>query len=217
MCRSPESTGSPVKPPCPDPGLASAVPDKAADPHVCKRCTDRGPTCCRLKPGEEEVCFPLSEMERDRILEHVRDKGAFVQQANTQPFVDNVKRLFPGEKARIEQLFPPHGFHLRLATRADGSCVFLSPGGCVLPREARPHYCLVFPFWISGERITLFTPPGCLAVEESKTLQELLGKIGMSETEVRTLHGRIRLAWGLPPREGLPVLEQAFSRYKKTK
>ncbi len=197
------------------------VPTKSkshGDPHVCKRCTDRGPTCCRLQPGEEEVCFPLSEMERDRILEFAKDKGAFVQQPNTRPFVENIKRLFPGDKELIEQLFPEHHFHLRLATRQDGSCVFLGPEGCTLPREARPHYCLVFPFWITGgSRMTVFTPPGCLAVEESGTVLKLLEHMGMTEAEVRHLHGRIRLAWGLPPKEGMPVLPQAFTRYKKTK
>ena len=104
-----------------------------ADPHVCKRCTDRGPTCCRLEPGEEKVCFPVSEMERDRILESFPDKGAFVQEANNKPFVDNLKRLFPKEKKLFDELFPEVKFHLRLATRPDGTCVFLGPEGCVLP------------------------------------------------------------------------------------
>jgi len=187
------------------------------DPHVCKRCTDRGPTCCRLEPGEEEVCFPLSEMERHRILEHAPDKGAFVQQHNTAPFVDNVKRLFPKDKKRIEQLFPPHGFHMRLATRPDGSCVFLGSEGCVLPREVRPHYCLIFPVWVMGERLRLFTPPGCLAVEEGRNVADLLEIMDMNQAEVRLLHGRIRMAWGLPPKDDMPVLEHAFSRYKKGK
>lgn len=187
------------------------------DPNVCKRCTDRGPTCCRLEPGEEEVCFPLSEMERHRILECAHDKGAFVQERNSRPFIDNVIRLFPKDREHIEQLFPGHGFHMRLATRIDGSCVFLGPEGCALPREARPHYCLIFPVWIMNKRLRLFTPPGCLAVEEGRNVSKLLEILGMHEAEVRLLHGRIRLAWGLPPQDDLPVLEQAFSRYKKVK
>lgn len=188
---------------------------KGADPHVCKRCTDRGPTCCRLQPGEEEVCFPLSDMERDRILDHATDKGGFVQQANTKPFVDHLKRLFPREGALLEQLFPEGKFHLRLATRPDGRCVFLGPEGCCLPREARPHYCLIFPFWLAGERLTCFTPDKCLAVEECRDARAILKLLGMSEAEARTLHGRLRLAWGLPPQEGMPLLEQSFARYKK--
>jgi Fe-S-cluster containining protein len=187
------------------------------DPHVCVRCTERGPTCCRLEPGEEKVCFPISEMERDRILEVADDKGAFVQEPNNEPFLDNVKRLFPKEKDLADQLFPRHKFHLRLATRADGSCVFLGSRGCTLPREVRPHYCLIFPFWIMGGRLTIFTPPNCLAVEECRDVVGMLQTLEMTEAEVRLLHGRLRLAWGLPPREGMPLLEQAFSRYKKTK
>lgn len=188
---------------------------KGADPHVCMRCAEHGATCCRLTPGEEEYCFPLSDMERDRILDHAKDKGGFAQEANSKPFVDHLKRLFPREDKLLEQLFPPLKHHLRLATRPDGSCVFLGAEGCVLPREARPHYCLLFPFWISGERLTGFTSDGCLAVQERRDLRGLLDLLGVSEAEIRTLHGRLRLAWGLPPHEDLPLLEQSFSRYKK--
>ncbi len=188
---------------------------EGADPHVCKRCIDRGPTCCRMKPGEEECCFPLSVIERDRILEAAGDKGAFEQQVNTQPFVEHLKRLLPRDKESIDQLFPPHGSHLRLATRADGACTFLGPAGCTLPREARPHYCLIFPFWLASDRLTAFSPPRCLAVEEGRNLLRMLDLFGMSEAEVRTLHGRIRLAWGLPPKEGMPLPEARGRRKER--
>lgn len=174
------------------------APSPAPDPHVCRRCTDRGPTCCRLLPGEEKVCFPLSESERDQILRVTGDAGAFASECNSEPFVDNVKRLFPVEKELADSLFPRDKTHLRLGTRADGSCVFLGDAGCVLPREARPYYCLVFPFWVTKGRLTLFTPPNCLAVEECRSLREMLRIFGMSEDEVRELYGKLRAAWGLP-------------------
>ncbi len=195
---------------------ASAPPPAGLDPSVCQRCASRGHTCCRLAPGEEEVCFPLSEMERDRILDQSHDKGAFVQEANSAPFRDNLFRLFPRERELLEQLFPENKTHLRLATRPDGACVFVGPQGCSLPREARPYYCLLFPFWLLDDRMTTFTPDGCLAVAESRTLSQMLRLIGMTEAEVRLLHGRLRLAWGLPPKEGLPLLTQSFRRYTKS-
>ena len=68
-----------------------------ADPHVCARCAASGPTCCTLTPGQEEFCFPLSEIERHRILEAGAGKGFFAQEANTSAFLDNLRKLFPGE------------------------------------------------------------------------------------------------------------------------
>lgn len=187
------------------------------DPHICKRCSESGETCCRLTPGEEDVCFPLSQMERERILECVTNSGAFTIAHNSKPFVDNLKRMFPKEKELIDKLFPECKQHFRLATHPDGACVFLGPQGCMLPREARPYYCQIFPFWVSGERLTFFNVSDCLAVRESRTKLQLLEALGCSKRELKLLHGRLRLAWGLPPKEGMPLIEHAFARYKSLK
>ncbi len=200
------------------PLITPKVETDFCDPHVCKRCADQGSTCCNLEPGEESECFPISEMERERILEVIgSDKGGFVQEANRSSFVENMKRLFPKEGKLIDQLFPGAKFHLRLATRTDGSCVFLEADGCGLPREVRPYYCLLYPFWVTGRRLTVFLSSGCLVVNENRDVAGVLRAMDMTDAEVRMLHGRLRLAWGLPPEEGMPLLEQAFTRYKKTK
>jgi Fe-S-cluster containining protein len=198
---------------------AIAQSQDAPDPGVCARCALSEPTCCRVEVGQEEHCFPLSEMEWDRILDFSGDKGSFVQESNTPPFVNNLKRLFPGEDALIDKLFPvhEHKFHLRLATRPDGACIFLRPQGCALPREARPYYCRLFPFWVQGSRLTMFTPPRCLAVRENRTLRRTLAALDMTQARARELHGRLRLAWGLPPQEGMDVIDESFSRYNKAK
>lgn len=185
------------------------------DPHVCARCAGQGPTCCRLEPGQENLCFPLSKAEWERICDFRGERGAFVQTPNVEAFRTNMRRLFPKEKDLVDKLFPVHGVHLRLATRDDGSCVFLTSGGCSLPREARPYYCRLFPFWFISGGMTYFTSSHCLAVREQHRLPRLLESLGLSEKTVRELHGRLRLAWGLPPAEGLPVLETAISRQKK--
>ncbi len=163
------------------------------------------------------MCFPLSEMERDRILDFSSEQGAFVQETNSSQFVTNLKRLFPGERALVERLFPSHGHHLRLATRPDGDCVFLGPAGCVLPRDARPYYCHLFPFWVYKRRFTLFTPEHCLALQEGKGSVQLVEEVmGVRLSEIATHHGRLRLAWGLPPSEDMPFLERSFARYDRT-
>lgn len=180
----------------------------APDPSACARCAAQGPTCCSTTPGEEEFCFPLSRSEWERIVEWCDHVGGFATERNTRPFVDGMKRLFPGEEAAVEALFPLHGEHLRLAVDRRGNCAFLGAEGCRLPREVRPWYCRLFPLWMRGERITLFTPDHCVAVREGRTLASVLAAVHLTEKDVRLLFGRLRLAWGLAPLDpfgaGLP-------------
>jgi len=93
--------------------------------------------------------------------------------------------------------------------------VFLSPGGCLLPNEARPYYCRLFPIWIYGERLAMFTADRCLAVRELRSIQNVLRAVGLSEAQARELHGRLRLAWGLPPKVGMELLQPSFRRYAR--
>lgn len=169
------------------------------DAYVCARCAAAGPTCCRLAPGQEDLCFPVSEMERQRIVEFGPRRGGLTGAPNSKSFLDNLLRLFPADRAALAGRFPPHGDHLRLATLADGACVFLGQEGCLLPREARPYYCRLFPFWISAGAVTAFVAKGCLACSEGRTVADMLELLEMNPGKVRELHGRMRLAWGLVP------------------
>ena len=199
-----------------EPIQSRPAPEGERSTTVCARCAGQGTSCCRLDPGGGGVCFPVSAMEWDRILDVVGGtKGAFVQEPNSPPFLDAMRRLFPGEGRAVAALFPAHQFHLRLATTARGSCVFLGPQGCALPRETRPYHCRLFPFWMQGERLTLLHAPGCLALREGGVVEDVLDVLHMRERDVRTLHGRLRLAWGLPPRPGLPLPPPSFARSRK--
>lgn len=185
-----------------------------ADPHVCVRCAAAGPTCCVLTPGQEEFCFPLAEIERHRILEAGAGKGFFAQEANTSAFLDNVRKLFPGEEARLDELFPARGAHFRLATAPDGRCMLLGPAGCTLPREARPYYCRLFPLWPERGEVLVFGAGRCLARQEARGLIPMLRLLGESKENLRHLHGRLRLAWGLAPRDGAALFQEILNRKK---
>ena len=188
-----------------------------ADPHVCLRCAWDGPTCCQLDLGCEESCFPLSDVERDKILSELAgDAGAFAQQANTPVFIENMKNLFPGEETLVAELFHPNKFHLRLAVDEAGSCRLLGPQGCTLSREARPYYCRLFPLWPVGRSVNVFALARCQAQRQTRSRRRLLELMGSSEKNVRELYGRLRLAWGLPPERGLPRLK-TIDRIKKKK
>jgi hypothetical protein len=46
-------------------------------------------------------------------------------------------------------------------------------------------------------------------------MARLLDSLGLNLLRARDLHGRLRLAWGLPPREGMPAVPKAFARYTR--
>ena len=154
----------------------------------------------------------MSVVEQDKILECQGGRGAFAREPNSRVFVDSMKKLFPWEKRLIETMFPETKFHLRLATGPDGRCKLLGRDGCVLPVEARPYFCRLFPFWVLGRRINIFTSGRCLAQREAKTLKSLLVAFGTTEAGVFDLHARLRMAWGFPPREEAPLFKHAFRR-----
>ncbi len=181
---------------------------------ICSRCAAAGPTCCELSPGQEELCFPISEMERHRIVEHVGlTRGAFTPEPNSHAFLANLRRLFPRERQALEALFPETGRHLRLSVTPAGRCVFLRATGCRLPRAARPYYCRLFPFWVAGGRVTAFAAAQCLVHRQGRTVPGMLALLLATEAGVRELHGRLRLAWGLPPQEGMPFVTPSPARF----
>jgi Fe-S-cluster containining protein len=152
-------------------------------------------------------------MERDRILDCSQDwKGAFAQEPNTKTFVENMRKLFPSDRRVVRDLFPLTKFHIRLATRPDGSCMLLGKNGCVLPREARPYYCRLFPLWVAGNAITVFDASRCEARGQAADAAHLMALLGLTRAKVHDLHGRLRLAWGLPPKEGMPHIDHPAKR-----
>lgn len=183
--------------------------ENADDPHVCARCAQVGTTCCYVEPGNEEYCFPLSKSEWERIVDFCNEEGGFGESPNTKPFVDTLKRLFPRDTKKLDALFPEHGTHMRLGSREDGTCFFLTSTGCRLPREVRPWYCLLYPFWVRGSMLTMFTAMGCLVCRETMTTKEALDLLGMTNKDVRTIFGRLRLAWGLDPEPKTDLSEES--------
>lgn len=177
---------------------------KTGDPEVCARCAAKGRTCCQAPGRDEAAFFPLSRPEWERIVEVMGDKGGFAEVPNSKPFLAAASSLFPGEETAVRRLFPETKTHLRLATKPDGACVFLGRDGCSLPREVRPWYCRLYPYWVSGERPVLLHAPDCLARREHPSARALMAKQGVTAAMIKTLYGRLRLAWGLnPPLEDL--------------
>jgi len=185
------------------------------DAQVCARCAAISPTCCNLTPGQEELCFPVSEIERQRIVEFGPTRGGLTGAPNSSAFLDNLMRLFPGDREHLSKVFPPHGEHLRLATDPDGNCTFLGPRGCTLSGEVRPYYCRLFPFWVSAGAVTAFDAKDCLACREGRIVSGMLPLFSQKRSAVRELHGRMRMAWGMSPDEHVARTERKRTKVDK--
>jgi Fe-S-cluster containining protein len=164
-------------------------------PDVCRRCAAVGRTCCAVSSGDEEFCFPVSAAEMTAIRQAGGSGECFVSAANTAGFVEQLALLLPGHD--IEGAFPPQGSHWRLATTADGRCVFLGEAGCRLDRGVRPVYCRLFPLWVFAGRLTWFTAEECLANKECASLAAMLRAMGTDSAEAKALHREMCAKLGL--------------------
>ncbi|WP_291321014.1 zinc/iron-chelating domain-containing protein [Desulfonatronospira sp.] len=142
--------------------------------YICLRCSRVYPTCCRLKPGLEELCFPLSRQEQKNIQNHLLHSDFFVEQSNTAKFISTMGRLLPDHYQKTRSIFTPDTCHLRLKTLSDGKCILLQDDGCLLPRHMRPFYCRLFPFWFYRGRLGYMASRECLAQQETREVKNLL-------------------------------------------
>ena len=170
----------------------------SSDPHICTLCALRGKTCCTLVPGNEELCFPLSQEERGRIEAWGGGPEFFAELGNSPAFRDSLDYLFPEDRARLRELFPKDGRHVRLGTAPSGECLLLGPKGCRLPRDSRPWYCRIFPFWVRWGEAMVIPSSSCLGVRKAPAKTAALELYGLSENEVLEIFIRLRHAWDLP-------------------
>ena len=192
-------------------------PSPLPDPEVCARCAARFPTCCRVKTESVECCFPLSGLEQAAIRAHAGSDAVMTRQDTTPLFLANMQDLFPGERSLIAANFVPDGWHWRLALAPDGACVFLRPDGCALPREVRPAYCRIFPFWVRGREIWHFSLRECQAQRELRGRPALQRCFGLSDADVLELYAIVRRGWGLPPRPVRQAVPEDLFRYSSSK
>ena len=167
-----------------------------SDPHVCARCAEKYHTCCHAEPEDVELCFPLSDSEWEKVEAALPEVDGANYVANSPEFINTLKRLFPHDGKKIEAQFPANETHRVLRSNEKGYCVYLTEQGCKLPREVRPWFCLLFPFWVRGREFTMFTAQGCLVCRETQTVEESLELLGMTKPEVQDLFASLRAAWG---------------------
>ncbi|MFZ5775695.1 MAG: zinc/iron-chelating domain-containing protein [Thermodesulfobacteriota bacterium] len=172
-----------------------------AGPEICANCSRIGPTCCRCETGEEVLVAPLSADEWERMqamAPWTTLAGVVVREPNTAFFIEEMHRLFPDRSDEVAASFPLGGHHLRLAQNHLGQCACLGPAGCLLPQEARPHFCHLYPFWFFSDRLQVFGDPQCLALRSLQTADQLCNALHTTPQRLFDAYHALCLAWGVP-------------------
>ncbi|MDR2488047.1 MAG: hypothetical protein LBD42_00845 [Desulfovibrio sp.] len=146
---------------------------------------------------EEERISPESAPLQDMAAPPPGGDALCAEEENRPDFISSMCALFTGQKKRIMTLFPVNGRHLSLRTRSDGSCAFLGSSGCRLPRSARPWYCLLFPAWLIGGSLTLFSSTDCLIFQKAYGPAHGIALLRSTSATVRMQHSALRKDWGL--------------------
>lgn len=182
------------------------------NPNICSQCDSLHNSCCKLRgKQQDEIPTPVSEVEIDRILDHLdRDQGGdhFDRIKNSPEFIEQMHALFPEMGEAVDRTFPPGGRHWKLKTK-NRACAFLDINGCTLPDEARPHLCRIYPFWFFQDQPQIFQDTHCLALQKCRTIPELFLCLETNPEKLRQIHARICLDWGLAhsiPRRRMQVV-----------
>jgi Fe-S-cluster containining protein len=168
-------------------------------PSPCILCARKGPTCCQTGQDRTELGFPLSEVENEIISTYNNQKDICftVRTLNSPQFISRLKYMFPKDIDRIQALYPDNGYHESLATDNQGRCFFLDSTGCLLPKETKPLYCRIFPFWVIGKKVGYFNFEICQAQKDAGTVQTVLMHFNMNSSQIHLLYDALRRFWGL--------------------
>ena len=157
-------------------------------------------SCCTLRAENNEgLPAPVSEPEIERILRVLKNKKreAFLDHKNNSPqFITQMSILFPDMADSVHDFFPVNKKHFDLKTQGD-DCVFKEINGCLLPDEARPHFCRIYPFWFFNDEPQIFQDSNCLALENCQTIPEVILSLGTSPEKLKQIHARICEDWRL--------------------
>jgi hypothetical protein len=150
-----------------------------------------------IEPGAD----PLGDMPppndpEDRRMPPDEGDAVCVPALNVPEFINSMHEMFPGDKKRVNALFPAKGKHFTLRINKDGSCIFLGSAGCRLPRAARAWYCRLFPSWVVEGSLTFFVMQDCLISQRAKNPDDCLRMTGATPAHIRALHKRLCADWG---------------------
>lgn len=168
---------------------------------ICRQCNSNGTSCCAVRSEnlEKMMIPPVSEAEVERILFFIGNTNrndVFKTKANSTFYIHQMLNLFPNMEKSIFEAFPENKNHYELKT-PNNACALLGINGCVLPKEIRPHFCRIYPFWFFGEDSHIFQDSDCLALQQCDTIPEVLLALGTNPETLKQIYSQIFQDWGL--------------------
>lgn len=138
------------------------------------------PNCCQTP----DIYVTLGDVRRIEDANGARDFYEFRASADPR-YLDQ-----DDDPAWREHVIRDGGSRRILKHQAGGDCFFLGPRGCVLPVEARPLVCRLYPFDYNEAEIHDELTPGC-PVELLGAGQDLIQVLGMNREDARRWHRQL--------------------------
>jgi len=118
---------------------------------LCVRCARHTRTCCQ----GTDIYVTSGDVRRIGDYTGRRDFCEFRRPANPEYADQNDDPLWQAN------VFRPDGSRRVLHRAVGGDCVFLGANGCVLPMEARPLICRLYPYQYNEQQIFDEPAEGC--------------------------------------------------------
>ncbi len=170
------------------------------NPNICGQCDKINSSCCTLRAENNEgLPAPVSEPEITRILNTLKTKSRediIENRSNSIEFINQMSLLFPDMIDSVHKIFPLNGIHFELKTVED-VCIFKDINGCILPDEARPLFCRIYPFWFFENEPQIFQDVNCLALKNCETIREVFFSLGTRPENLQQIHAQICTDWEL--------------------
>ncbi len=155
-------------------------------------------SCCTLRAENNDgLPAPVSEYEIESILNTLKSKkreDLLEKKTNSRQFINQMSMLFPDLSDSIPIVFPINKIHFELKTVGD-NCTFKDTDGCVLPVNARPLFCQIYPFWFFDGEPHIFRDSNCLALENSRTIPEVFLSLGTNTEKLKQIYDEICMDW----------------------
>jgi Fe-S-cluster containining protein len=151
--------------------------------YICQECHETKYGCCNFTGEPNSIEIGISIPEAIIIQKATKlSISDFLERDTINPLlVDSIARSI---HPNFKQIFYKN-IRYKLKT-VDNKCIFLTDQGCQLPRNIRPHYCNLYPFWLmpDEDRLQVLINPDCLAQTRALNIVELLKLFGINRNDI---------------------------------
>jgi Fe-S-cluster containining protein len=140
---------------------------------LCARCAGTRKTCCQTS----EIHVTAGDIRRIRACLG-QDPPCELKRPDNPSYLDQ-----GDDPSWLMYVFKPDGSRRVLARREGGDCCYLCPDGCLLPLDARPLVCRLYPYTYNESGFTGIDADRC-PVEFLGPGQGILAALGMENPDI---------------------------------